>query len=434
MIGLSHHGLTALKSVPGLYEDYVSKVGVKVDGAVIYVGSTKIVAKDENPNNFVVDRNYIVRAIARFLNDKFKETGKLSMRYNTRVNFVDGDKKRVFVTNSETGMDEYLPYDLLLGCDGVRSAVRAALVAKHRDFECSVSDIFAKFKAAHLDVDQLLHKGVPIEPNLSHVFPGAPPKFNGIALVETGGKINVNMGFHKNHETEIPQEVFSEDPKVVAQFFRDHFKPFTLPYDDLANQWVKQQWSTTGMVHCNFYHSLKMSLIIMGDAAHATSPAIGQGMNTALADALAFDELLDKHGDDLQKVLPAFSEERVKEGNALSALSLHAYSLSPSQQFRLILASMVRMFLHGYFPSLVAIDPLVAIGKGEKLSKVYNDLTHMGRLPAVRTVFENIQRRHFEKTTGMVIGDPDKRSTFWIIGALFAVSAAAAATAFAVSA
>eukprot|EP00961_Rhodomonas_salina_P151812 2043430-Rhodomonas_salina.2 len=53
----------------------------------------------------------------------------------------------------------------------------------------------------------------------SHVFPVEPPKFNGVALVETSGKIIVNMRsrFHKNHENEIPQEVFSEDPKVVAQ-------------------------------------------------------------------------------------------------------------------------------------------------------------------------------------------------------------------------
>eukprot|EP00961_Rhodomonas_salina_P276603 3737325-Rhodomonas_salina.1 len=53
----------------------------------------------------------------------------------------------------------------------------------------------------------------------------------------------------------------------------------------------------------------------LGDAAHATSPAIGQGMNTALADALAFDELLDKHGDDLQKVLPGRQTERTRTKN-----------------------------------------------------------------------------------------------------------------------
>ena len=137
MIGLSAHGLGAIKSVPGLYEDYVSKVGVLQEGGAIYLGRSRFIAKGPN-DSFIVDRNDIVRAMLCFLNDKFKASGNLKVRYSTKVNFVAGDKRRIFVTNAE-GLDEYLPYDLLLGCDGVRSAVRAALVAKHRDFECSIT-------------------------------------------------------------------------------------------------------------------------------------------------------------------------------------------------------------------------------------------------------------------------------------------------------
>lgn len=48
------------------------------------------------------------------------------------------------------GAERYLPYDLLVGADGIRSAVRAGLVSCHRDFECSVSDIFARFKSVHV--------------------------------------------------------------------------------------------------------------------------------------------------------------------------------------------------------------------------------------------------------------------------------------------
>jgi len=56
------------------------------------------------------------------------------------------------------------------------------------------------------------------------------------------------------------------------------------------------------MTHCNFYHSTKLSMIILGDAAHATSPSIGMGMNHALADAACLDELLIEHEGDLTKV------------------------------------------------------------------------------------------------------------------------------------
>jgi kynurenine 3-monooxygenase len=58
-------------------------------------------------------------------------------------------------------------------------------------------------------------------------------------------------------------------------------------------------------------------ILLMDDAAHATSPQIGQGMNTALTDAAALDKMLDSHKDNLVAALETFSKERMKEGNTL---------------------------------------------------------------------------------------------------------------------
>ena len=147
----------------------------------------------------------------------------------------------------------------------------------------------------------------------------------------------------------------------------------------------------------------------MGDAAHATSPAIGMGMNTALADAAALDELLDAHADALDQVLPAFSEARVKEGNALTDIAYYAYSISPAQTVRVILAQLVRGFLSKDLgPSLVAPEPMDEIVKGAQLSDMYAELSRIGRLPAVRAVHEAARRRHFELRTGMVKARPSQ--------------------------
>ena len=69
--------------------------------------------------------------------------------------FVDPDARRIFVRRGD-GAERYLPYDLLVGADGIRSAVRSGLVANHRDFECSVSDIFSKFKSVHVNLPAAL--------------------------------------------------------------------------------------------------------------------------------------------------------------------------------------------------------------------------------------------------------------------------------------
>ena len=143
MIGLAWPGLRAIRRVPGLYDLYVSKVGVQVKQLALYLGSKKILtgsgAADTDAENYLVDRNFIVHALARYLNDNYGTSKHLTRRYRAKVQFVDADARRVFVRSAD-GTEGYAAYDLLVGADGVRSAVRAALVAGHRDFDCAVSD------------------------------------------------------------------------------------------------------------------------------------------------------------------------------------------------------------------------------------------------------------------------------------------------------
>jgi len=144
--------------------------------------------------------------------------------------------------------------------------------------------------------------------------------------------LNISVGVARNNFDKIAPELKSDDYKVVAEYVKKNFKGFELvDYEDFAKQWVGQRWNQTGMVHCNFYHSLKTNIILMGDAAHATSPSIGMGMNTALRDAQIFHEILRENKDDLSLVLPLYSEARVKEGNALSDLAFNLYCLDTTQ-------------------------------------------------------------------------------------------------------
>ena len=402
MIGLAHHGLTAIREVPHLFEDYVKEIGVPLTSATICIGRTAITnVTDVNEvgqgggENFIVDRNYVVASLARYLNDFFGNDTAFVSHYNTKILYVDADNKRVLVRNSK---DFYLEYDVLLGCDGIRSVVRGAFTLHHRDFECKIADIFTKFKAVHVDKPKKMN-----ETSLT-MLPSCLPNMNGIALPEKGGVVNITCGYSLNAPCE--PELASDDPKIVAEYLKTHFKAFELEdYDDFARQWVAQSWNTTGQVHCNYYHSAKISAVIMGDAAHATSPSIGMGMNTALGDASALNRLLDQHDDDWDTVLPAYSQERVKEGRALTDLAFFLFSMSVAQQIRNLVMAILRNFLSKMFP-FVWNDPQYMIGQGEKLSVVYDRATRMGILPSVRYTNESIMRAHFEKESGMVTTRP----------------------------
>ena len=256
-----------------------------------------------NPDDvegFIVDRNFIVAALARYANDNIAGSQFYTSKYETELLYVDSENQRVLIRDKTTMHEEYLPYDLLVGADGIRSTVREALVKRHFDFELNVSDIFQTFKAVHIQRPEAL------SPTSISLLPGCIPSFNGISLPETGDMINLSMGVPRNQFDYISPDVKSNDPKVVAEYFKANFKAFALTeegYMDLAKQWVSQRWNRTGQVHCNRYSSVECKLLIMGDAAHATSPSIGMGMNTALRDAQKFVELLDKYDDDLDMVL-----------------------------------------------------------------------------------------------------------------------------------
>ena len=429
MIGLANHGLEAVRSVPDLFENYISGIGVDVKEANIFLGSKKISAAPPTlegstapSESFIVDRNFIVAGLGRYANEVLKQSEHYHAKYDTEMLYVDHANHRVLVRNKLTSEEEYISYDLLVGADGVRSTVREALVKKHFDFELSVGDIFQCFKAVHIKCPEA------INPTAVSIMPNCIPHFNGIVLPETGGMINMSMGVPLNHfDDSISDDIKSDDVKVVCDYFKKNFKCFKLSeegYMDLATQWVNQRWNRTGMVHCNRYSSVECKIVLCGDAAHATSPSIGMGMNTALRDTQKLYELLDKFDDDLDKVLPEYSRIRVPEGNALSDLAMHLYCFDTKVGARTMVKGLIRGGLNKLFPRLVDPDCQVYIGQpGYSLAYVYQKATEQGILPTHRAINERVRQEFFERQTGMTVENP--KSSLWKISTL-AISAVVA--------
>jgi kynurenine 3-monooxygenase len=428
MLGLATHGLDAIRELPELYNNYVKGEGVELKEFNIYLGKKKFgqTADDSGnvPEAFIVDRNFIVAAIARYVKEKHENDDHFTPMYRSTCQYVDYDNQRILVRNKELKEETYVEYDLLIGCDGVRSTVREALIKRHSDFSCSITDIFNNFKAVHVDRPKSISsEGMSLLPDMF-------PCFQGIALPETGGKVNISCGFPRHLMDEVDEELKSDDYRIVAKYVKEKFKAFELvDYDDFAKQWVGQRWNQTGMVHCNYYHSSQMNIVIMGDAAHATSPSIGMGMNTALRDAQEFCNILKENKDDLSLTLPAFSEARVKEGNSLTSLANNLYCFNKKQQMIETIHMIARSFFHKKFPSLVANHPQNMIGvRGIMLSDVFDHATKLRIIPKHRSINEKIRIEHFEKSCGMVKPCKTGSKARLIIGAVLAALATATYT------
>lgn len=440
MLGLADHGMDAIKKLPALYENYVKGEGIMLKEFNIFLGAKQVTTTTDSassmaltkyrlsrgesggvPEAFIVDRNFIVAKLARYLRDTHENDPNYTSKYEVKCQYVDYENRRVLVRDCKTQEEEYLEYDLLVGCDGVRSVVREALVKRHSDFSLEYTDIYGEFKQTHVKMP------TKVSENGMSLLPDIFPKCNGILLPETGGMANIAVGFNRNNADDIPKDLMSDDYKVIADYFRKNLKCFELhDYEDFAKQWVGQRWNQTGQVHCNFYHSLKAGVIIMGDAAHATSPSIGMGMNTALRDAQIFSEILEETKDDFEKALPAFSKARVKEGNALTDLAFNLYCLDERQQIFETLHSMIRTFFFMKFPWFVDEHPQTMVGRrGIPLSEVYDQAVKLGIMDKHRSINDRIRQRDFERNTGMVTSP--RGSSFFKIAAVGAVVAAVVA-------
>ena len=70
---------------------------------------------------------------------------------------------------------------------------------------------------------------------------------------------------------------------------------------------------------------IKGTSILIGDAAHATVPFYGQGMNAGFEDCRVLDELLDKHQDNFETCFKEYSKSRKPNGDGVQDLSMHNF-------------------------------------------------------------------------------------------------------------
>src|SRR5262249_21907211 len=74
-------------------------------------------------------------------------------------------------------------------------------------------------------------------------------------------------------------------------------------------------------VRCSPWH-VDGRMVLLGDAAHAVVPFLGQGMNAAFEDCTVLAECLTRHGPDTASAFRAFEARRRVHTDALADLAL----------------------------------------------------------------------------------------------------------------
>ncbi|OEC34440.1 2-polyprenyl-6-methoxyphenol hydroxylase [Pseudomonas cuatrocienegasensis] len=211
----------------------------------------------------------------------------------------DPDGVDVRFTDGSTGR-----YDLMVGADGVYSKVRGMLFGD-------------KYQPRHTG-QSVWRYNFPRHPSIDHLasYTGAEGNAGLVPLAD-----NLMYMFSTSHEPGNPWL----DPSQFAELMRDRIKKIGGLIGELREQITDSSQVVYKPMEVVFVDEswFKGRVLLIGDAAHATTPHLGQGAGMAIEDALVLS--LELLGDDpIESKLQRFMQRRFERCKYISERSILA--------------------------------------------------------------------------------------------------------------
>ena len=218
--------------------------------------------------------------------------------------------------HTKTGEKITVNSDLLIGADGAFSAIRSKMTRRNRQ-QYSQHFIEHGYKELLIPANEDgTHK---LEKNALHIWPRG--NFMLIALPNLNGSYTCTL--FAPYEGEESFEKLNTN-KDVKNYFKKIFPDLVPLIPDLCEQFFSNPTSSMAIMRTYPWHVDDKSILI-GDAAHATVPFYGQGMNAGFEDCRILNELLDKHNNNFKTCFKEYSKVRKPNGDGVQDLSMHNF-------------------------------------------------------------------------------------------------------------
>lgn len=240
----------------------------------------------------------------------------ISYNFNKKCKDVELNSNTLVFEDNISKEEEKHQFDHIFATDGAFSAVRFRM-QKTPMFDYSQKYLDHGYKELVIPANEDgTHK---LDKNCLHIWPRG--EFMMIALANMDGSFTCTLFFPMYGEQSFDT---INTPEKVAQFFNETFPDAVPLMPTLVEDYFDNPTSALVMVRCSPWN-YENNIILLGDSAHATVPFYGQGMNCGFEDCTIFSEMLDEANGNWDGLLPAFSDTRVPDGNAIIDLSLMNY-------------------------------------------------------------------------------------------------------------
>jgi kynurenine 3-monooxygenase len=312
------------------------------------------------------------------LMDIAEREGKTKIHFNEECTGADLKNGIVYLKNTLTGKKSETKADVLFGTDGAFSAVRYNAMQKLDKFDYSQKYIEDGYREILLPANA--DGSFKLEKNTLHIWPRG--RFMLIALPNFDGSFTCTLFMPFDGHQHCFNNLTSKE-KVNA-FFKEVFPDFFDMMPNIAEAWEDHPLSSLAIIRCFPWTHGKFAL--MGDAAHATVPFFGQGMNAGFEDCSVMYSLMKKHNENWEAVFKEYQVLRKPNGDAVQDLSLLNYVVMRDKvadpEFLLqqkIERRMAELLPGKYFPmySMVSFSDIeyhVALNKGQEQDRTIQKL------------------------------------------------------------
>ena len=311
-LALSVRGWTALKKV-GAAEN-VEKIAIPMYKRVMHDTEGNLYDQAYgNPGQAIYS---VSRANLNLILMEMAEKKGTKIHCNQKCLDVDFSSGDTTFEHTKTGEKTTVNTDLLIGADGAFSAVRSKMTRRNRQ-QYSQHFIEHGYKELLIPANEDgTHK---LEKNALHIWPRG--NFMLIALPNLDGSYTCTLFAPYEGEESFEELNNNED---VKKYFKKKFPDLVPLIPDLCEQFFSNPTSSMAIMRTYPWHVDDKSILI-GDAAHATVPFYGQGMNAGFEDCRILDELLDKHNNNFKTCFKEYSQVRKPNGDGVQDLSMHNF-------------------------------------------------------------------------------------------------------------
>ena len=239
----------------------------------------------------------------------------VNMHFNYKCS--DVDLKTASATfEHKDGVRKVVDADMIIGADGAYSVIRSKMMKQDR-FQYSQNYIEHGYKELSIPANpDGTHQ---LEVNALHIWPRG--SYMLIALPNMDGSFTCTLFFPYEGEYSFNN---LKTEQQVYDFFKEVF-PDTLDLiPNLVKEYFQNPTSSLAIMRCDPW-TVEDKVLLIGDAAHATVPFYGQGMNAGFEGCFVLDQLMQKHDEDWLSCFDEYSRIRKPDGDGVQDLSMHNF-------------------------------------------------------------------------------------------------------------